>query len=366
MKVQVKISFKDKDVADVYIDESALPTQINVADNSTILEGVSGGTRGFQLSASTAAPVSKLDGKTPGFSSVGYLGIITSELSDAGGSCRVDIPFVLDGNTPENLYVEFDSAAKEYATYVSLESDYSMTWINIERNTSTLLVIPLAEFNLPDVLYDMRFVLHINGWSKANASIKITRIATYYTATYSGKDIISTSNSENSFDTQMQISPGICEQYIDVRLYDRIGALRQFARTDKLTPDYTISISALDGMDTYEMGTYIISEWSIDSTSSEVGVSGRDKSYLFEKINIKRSTIANRTLDNLINILFAQAEGMAWKYQDAETRQRCEEILVPDNWYLASDLYTMLNKICALGMLRIYWLIDAFVIGRCC
>lgn len=366
MRVQVKISFKDKDVASVYIDESTLPAQINVANSDAVIEGLSRGTRGFQLSTSTDNPVSKLDGNATAFPSTGYAGIITSELSADDGTCDISIPFTLTGNAPENLYIEFDSIAKEYATDLLLTNNYNDYSTAISDNKETLLIIPLAELRLPTALQDVQFTLNIRKWSKGNASIKVTRLATYYVATYTGRDIISTDNSENSFDSQMQITPGICEQYIDIQLYDRSGVLRAFARSGKLTPDYTISITALDNDDIYEMGNYIVSEWSLSSTSSVVGVSGRDKSYLFEKINTKRSTIADRTLDDLIVILFAQASNVPWRYQDAETQERCQSILIPNNWYLASNLYTMLDKICALGMLRIYWFIDAFIIGRCC
>lgn len=366
MRVQVKISFKDKDAAGVYIDENTLPAQINVANSNAVIEGLSKGARGFQLSASADNPVSKLDGSSTAFPTSGYPGIITSALSAEDGSCDISILFTLTGNTPENLYIEFDWAAKERAIDFTLSNSYNTYTISQTDNTETLLVIPLKNLYLPTTLQDVQFTLRITKWSKGNASIKITRLSTDYVAVYTGRDIINTSNSENSFDSQMQITPGICEQYIDAQLYDRSGALREFARTDKLTPDHTINISAIDGDTVYDMGSYIIAEWLFDSTSSVVGVSGRDKSYLFEKINIERSTISERTLDDLITILFAQATDVPWRYQDAGTRERCQSIVIPDNWYLASDLYTMLTKICALGMLRIYWVTDAFIIGRCC
>lgn len=366
MRVQVKISFKEKDVANVFIDESTLPAQINVANSNAVITGLSKGARGFQLSSSTDSPVSVLDGSSTAFPSTGYPGIITSELSAADGTCDISIPFTLTGSTPDNLYIEFDHASKEYATDILLTNNYNTWGITRSNNKEMLLIIPLASMYLPSTLNGVQFTLRITKWSKGNSSIKITRLSSYYSTIFTGRDIISTSNSENSFDSQMQITPGICEQYIDTQLYDRNGTLKTFAQSGKLTPDYVINISAIDGEDVYEMGSYIISEWNFNGTDSVVGVSGRDKSHLFEKINTVRSTIADRTLDALITILFAQAADVPWRYQDTETQERCQSILIPDNWYLASDLYTMLNKICALGMLRIYWFVDAFIIGRCC
>lgn len=368
MRLQVKISFKQKDVAGVFISDDTLPGQINVSNSSAVDEGLSNGARGFQLSASVDKPISTLDGSARPFPAIGYQGIITSDLSGDDGSCLIKIPFTLSGNRPENLYINFDGVAKEWAVDFNIYTSVSEYTIECTDNTNAFLVLPLAQLQLPEALDNADFTLVITKWSKPNASIRITRLSTYYMATYNGKDIISTANSENLLDSQMQISPGICEQYADIQLYDRENVLRTFAVTSKLSSDYVLGLFAHDDTTdtTFDMGNYIISDWHFDGISSHVGVTGRDKSYLFEKINIERSTIANRTLDELINILFAQAAGMPWRYQDEETRLRCTQITIPDNWYLASNLYKMLNKICALGMLRIYWYIDTFVIGRCC
>lgn len=368
MRIQVKVNFKEKDVANVFLDEATLPVQTNVSNSDAIVEGVSNGYNGFQLSVGNANPVSRLDGSTRFYPVTGYPGLITMELSGEGGSCSTIIPFVLTGNTPENLYLNFDSVTKEHAVDFKITNNVTNYAITVTNNTSVLLVLPLKDLRLPSTLSNAIFTLKITKWSKPNSSIKITRLSTYYLAVYTGTDLKSVANSENLLDSQMQVTSGICEQYADVSVYDRYGVLRKFALTNKLTPDHVLSISAVDDADgiTYEMGSYIISDWNFDGISSTVGITCRDKSYLFEKINIERSVIADRTLDELINILFAQAPGMSWRYQDSETRTRCKAIVIPNNWYHASDLYTMLNKICALGMLRIYWYVDTFIVGRCC
>lgn len=368
MRIKVTINFNEKDVNDVYIDETALPALANVANARAALVGNSTGFNGFQLSENSEEPVSPLDGRTQLFPETGYPGIITSEVSGADGSCNIAIPFVLSGNTPAYIFISFNEATKEYASRFRLSTSISSKTYTVTDNTSTFVMIPLDVFELQGTLGLTTFTLTIYKWSKANASIKISAISTRYTLSYTGTDLLSVTNSENLLDAQMQIAPGICEQYADVSVYDRRGVLRKFALANKLTPDHALSIVAIDDADaiSYELGNYIISDWNFDGISSTVGISCRDKSYLFEKINIERAVIADRTLDELISILFAQATGMPWKYQDTETRTRCERIVVPNSWYHASDLYTMLNKICALGMLRIYWYIDTFIVGRCC
>lgn len=368
MRIQVKVNFKEKDVANVFLDEATLPMQTNVSNSNAVVEGLSSGYKGFQLTANNANPISRLDGSTRLYPDTGYSGLITEELSGADGSCDTVVPFILTGNVPENLYLNFDSVTKEYAVDFTITNNVTSYAITVTNNTSVLLVLPLKDLNLPVALSNAIFTLRITKWSKPNSSIKITRLSTYYLAIYTGTDLKSVANSENLLDSQMQVTSGICEQYADVSVYDRYGVLRKFALTNKLTPDHVLSISAIDDANgfSYEMGSYIISDWNFDSISSTVGITCRDKSYLFEKINIERSVIADRTLDELINILFAQASGMSWRYQDSETQARCKAIVIPNSWYQASDLYTMLNKICALGMLRIYWYIDAFIVGRCC
>lgn len=363
---EVRIVFKDKDVAAVSLAAGSLPAQINVANPRVVVENTSKGFKGFQLSEKRNSPVSTLLGDYVAYPATGYQGIITQELSDANGGCNITISFSLSGAAPENLYIQFDAAAKEYAVNLTLTNNVNSKTITITNNTDTLLILNLATLKLPDVCNNLALTLNITKWSRANASIKITRLSTYWLAVYTGNSLKSFSCSENLFDSQMQLQPGICEQYADIVVYDRDNVLHDFALTEKLTADYPVNICASDDEGTeYDLGSYIVSDFNISATSSQVTIACRDRAYLFEKIDIARVAIADRTLEDFINILFAQAKNMPYRYQDSETLGRCQNIKVPNSWYLASDLYTMLTKVCALGMLRIYWYIDTFVIGRC-
>ena len=184
---------------------------------------------------------------------------------------------------------------------------------------------------------------------------------------FRGKDLISSSNSENLLDAQLSVTPGICEQYANIKLYDREGVLRRLALTQELTADYAVSIEAVDDSTdrVVVLGSYIIAEWQIEGNSSEIEVNGRDGSYLFDKIAVTRSIVQTRTVHDFLSEAFALVPGASWRYQDESTRTRCLSMSVPDGWYEEGDFYKMLNKICYLGMLRIYWFIDAFVVGRC-
>ena len=372
MRIQVQIGVKSSsdDAAEVVVDTSTIPEVINIAHSNAIAENTtmtSLGAAGFQLSPDDGHIVSKLNGSKKPFASSGYPGVCTRELTGINGTCNVAIPFKMTGKAPENLYINFDAVANEYAIAFSLTNSANANVIIVTDNKETFVALPLASLALPEVLANVEFTLRITKWSIANASVKLTLLSMYNYIIYDGKDLQSVSLSENLFDSQMQIVPGICEQYADIKVYDRNNVLRKLAANNKLHSDYLVNILAIDDTNaaTHQMGTYIVSDWNFDGISSNVGITCRDKSYLFEKIDIERSTIADRTLDELLNILFSQASNLPWKYQDDDTRAWCASIHVPNSWYLASDLYTMLNKVCALGMLRIYWYVNAFVVGRC-
>lgn len=368
MYIQVKISFKEDDVAIMRFLDEEMPELINVSNVDAVIEGVSDGYKGFHISPYYSRKMSTLDGTYNLYPSSGYPGIITKEISDADGVCDISVPFHLDGTSPQNLYLNFDSVAGEYAVDFTLTNSETFYTIDVTGNTSTSWIFDLTQLQLPATLSDVTFTLLITKWSRPHASIKITRLSPYYILVYTGRDLKSVVASENLLNAQMNITPGICEQYANITVYDRRGILRNFARLNQLSQDYIATISAVDDVngDTYELGNYIIADWILESTSSTVGITCRDQSYRFEKIRIERSSVADRSLDDLLGEFFAEAKGVSWRYLDVETRARCEQIIVPNSWYLASDLYTMLNKLCALGMLRIYWYIDTFVVGRCC
>lgn len=377
MRIQVRLGIKSNDdtsdTSKVILDTANFPKVINVAHSELIAEDTSAealGAAGFQLSPDDGRIVSKLDGSRKPFASTGYPGVCTSRLSiNDDDAWYIDIPFKILGKTPENLDIRFDSIVNEYAVEFSLTNEYNNKTITVTDNKEALVTLPLESLALPETLDNVGFTLKITKWSIANASVKLTMLSTstYGYIVYNGKDLQSVSISENLFDSQMQIVPGICEQYADIKVYDRNNVLRKLAANNKLHSDYLVNIIAIDDTNavTYQMGTYIVSDWNFDGISSDVGITCRDKSYLFEKIDIERSTIADRTLDELLNILFSQASNLPWKYQDDDTRAWCASVHIPNSWYLASDLYTMLNKVCALGMLRIYWYVNAFVVGRC-
>lgn len=361
MRVAVKINFTNTTYTELTSPESE-GGQINVSNLDSIINETSFGFKGFQLSG-----ISKLDGSTKFFPSTGYPGYISANKSDSEGNISDVIRVTFSGEFPAYIYITFDQNAKERATNFTVSNDQNDTVATIQNNSNTSVAIASELLGLSGYTGTVTLSFIFTKWSKSNSCIHITSISTDQQPVFTGADLISINCSENLFDAQMQITPGICEQYANITVYDRGKLLHERAKSGLLTADYTLEISAIDDTtsEQKELGTYIISEWGIYSNKSEVNITCRDKTYLFEKINIARSGIKDRTLHDLLDILFSQAPGMPWMYDDNTTMQRCKNIVLPNNWYVASDLYTMLNKVCALGMLRIYWYIDTFIVGRC-
>lgn len=363
MRVQVVLNFRSDADTNIYWGNVGQPPQSNVSNPDEIFKGVPSGFAGFQLDV-----VPSLGGQFFFYPPEGYKGLVSSTLSDASGYINYTIPFHISGIIPERLYVSFDNISKEYATNFTLKNTYRGTSVTISNNTSTFVEIPMDKLDAGATFSGIKFELMITKWSKPNSSVKITGLSPFVTCIFTGRDLVDFECSENILDAQLSLETGICEQYANISVYDRINIIHYFAQKGKLAADHFVTIQAVDDNDgtTHELGTYIASEWNVQADNSSVAITCRDKSYLFPKINIVRSSIADRTIDDLLNILFNQAPGMTWQYKDEETQQRCAQIVVPNSWYLASDLQTMLNKICALGMLRIYWYLDTFLVGRCC
>lgn len=364
MRVKVVIDFGNTTGTQFEALPENWPEQINVQAEADIAEMLhndgSRGYRGFQFNST------KLDGSYKFFDLTGYPGIITRQMSDAYGvfASPVEIDFTVNTQSPKIIWISFDSMCKEYATKFSIVQK-AMGWhIDIEDNKATVIGVPMAALLIPT---GATLTLQIHEWSKPNASAKVTKISPYSKAEYTGKDLIDFVCSENLLDSNLAIQSGICEQYADVSVYDRDSMLHACAYNDILVDDYKVVIYALNDAthDQYTLGTYYVSDWDINGSSTEVGISSIDISYIFDKINVPAVPIKDRTVDDMLTLFFGYAQDVNWKYFDDETAEYCKSIMTPDSWFRAGTLRELLNKICAIGMLRIYWYINKFIVARC-
>lgn len=365
MYPKIKIEFTTLDTtAEARIEYVSASPQINLSNapyiaipqNSNPLK------KGFQLSPNSSTVVSPLNGRYTYFGSDGYPGFASKTLY-GGSAIDATVTFRINNVVPTQLYITFDTASGEYAPSYYLSNNQNAYVVNVSDNNSVVSAVSITSMGLTP---GAQVTLHITSWSTLNKSIKVTNISglSYIYEMY-GSSLIDFKCSENLMDSQLSVEPGICEQYANITVYDRGNILRDRAMRGTLEDDAQVTLSSVDNSVETILGTYFVSEWNVNSNSSNVIINCRDKSYIFSKINVARSTIATRSVHDLLVTLFAYATNISWQYKDVDTQTRCEQIVIPNSWWLASDLYTMLNKICAVGMLRIYWYIDRFIVGRC-
>lgn len=196
-----------------------------------------------------------------------------------------------------------------------------------------------------------------------------TRIVITFTdgvvANYDDNSILTFNCSENMTDSNLNVTPGVCEQYSEISLYDRSNFLHERAYEGK-TDDAKIECYFIDNEGTETiLGTYYSSEWNIDGDNKVVKVKGRDKTYILDGVSIPGlDRNGTKTLHQLITLLFQNMHDYAWAYLDEDTRTRCNAISIPNCWFNTSSLRDILDKICYLGMLRIFFLNDIFYVGR--
>lgn len=373
MRISININLNDNENKTyAYIDEDMLPVDgfINVS-NYDILdpmwEQIVPGVKGFQLSESSDNIVSTLDGSYglfPGLNSYENIGIITRAISGSDGSFQtpVDIKFILRGSGNKCLYICFDKASGEYAQEVDFKIGDLSTHIS---NDSVFMPISLKEYEeyLDD--YDGVVVtLNVTKWSKPNSSIKISYIGCHYNDTFYENTIKSFECSEHALGSQMRVQPGIVEQYADISLYDKYNTLHRLAEINLFDCEAEVSIDVCYDDVIQNLGRYTSKDWSVQ-LDPIVKLQCTDSMSRFENIFINGLNINFRSLDDLIRAVFAKIPDFEWSYLDIDTYMYCKSILLPNNWVSPDKLLNIINKICAVGMLRIYFHLNYFYVMRC-
>jgi hypothetical protein len=405
MRVQAKINFNRTSDFILWLDGIGDLVESNVSNADNVLNNDElDGYKGFQLAGDYAAQPSLLDGTYAFFDDSGYPGYLSGVLSASARGFLLSSGYsnflaILDGNSlffdnnltrepsefayqfineitihvyikgkyPKQIYLTFDTTTNEYP--VNFDIEYPNVWQAVRNNTSSVVTIPVREDMEAEESpsWGNALILHFYDWCAPGKSFQLTRISANYGAIYSGADLISITCSENLLDAQMKIAPGIVEQYADISIYDRDGVLHELALQDELIGDHKAQITAIDDTTevTYFLGSYTVASWDISSESSVVSATCRDPSYIFEKRDVPSIPIQDRSVDDMLNLAFGYAGNVSWQYIDEDTRLYCMKVVTPHSWFYAGTLLTMLKKICSLGMLRIYWSINKFIVARC-
>lgn len=382
MRLKTTMDFKGNNSARLEFRELEQITEfINVSHLDDVLSVPNGneGFKGFQLSDTVTDPLTPLDGTYKFFDDEkGYSGIITNAItrktSSSDGyaiesedsSQKVCIRFHISNEMPEIFFIVFDTVSSEYAPYFIIYGENAAQGTAIYNNTSPVVILNVKDGLLGDVSLDDTFRLEISYWSKPNTSIKVSRIATYPRFEFNSKDITKMLCSENLFDSALHIRPGICEQYATIDVYDRYGVLHSMYIREELTKKNEVSIYAIDDAEqkTYLLGSYMIASADAECDNNIVTIECEDNSRIFEEINVPALPVQDRTCDKMLSILF-ETVNKPWKYIDNETANLCKSIKTPNSWSESSSAAVLLEKICILGMLRVYWYIDTFVVARC-
>ena len=367
MRIEVEIDFQfnmgsTAQLENVTVQPSA---QSNVANPAQIIssEGAQG-FKGFHFADTLGEWPATANGTYKYYKEEGYKGFLSRNLSKEDFTTDVSLNFYLRNQIPDFIFITFDNVCNEYATRMRIKNNKNSNTMII-NNRSYKAMIPLKWLGTISVT-DLIITIDILEWNKTFKGVKITKLSTNYIGNYTGGEIINLVCSENLLDKQLNISAGICEQYADIKLYDRDQLLRQFARQEILLEQRTVTIKAIsDNEMPYILGTYYVDEWQVDSNSSEVNLICTDIFKALENIFITPLPIAMRSVDAMLQTIFGQANIAGWRYIDSTTETYCKNIKTPNSWFYIDDLLESLIKVCLLGQLRVYWHIDAFIIARC-
>lgn len=188
--------------------------------------------------------------------------------------------------------------------------------------------------------------------------------------TLASKDIVNASFSSNSTDSNLSLSPGICEQSASITFYDpdkQVEGL--FASGTNTTSSISFNVYDSSG-NVVDTRYFTSSQYSFDDDKGTCTIECTDSIDFLNNILLERLPPQSTTftLNDLItqtlnkNLLPA---GKKWSYQDSDTREWCKNITLAKAWYDAQSLYDLLIKICNVGMLRIYTISNNLYIMRC-
>lgn len=369
MREQITLNIPVNVNVKIQLQEDSLPAQCNVSNISNVSSASDTfGYAGFHVSESTSRVITPLSGQYKLYdSSVGYPGFISQKISASNNvvSPTMELSFNMTGGLADYITILFDEALHEYATdfkvILNVGSDQHV--FDITDNNSVFVLVPLHSLHLSTATA-ATVILQITKWSKPNKNIKIVQFTPELTLRFSGKDIYNFTCSENSMDSKLSLTPGIVEQYADIELYDRQGTLRQIIGEGKLddVAQCKINIYAVDQETSYFLGSYRVKNWEAQTSAARVSITCDDVFASFENIEVPAISIQTRTLDEWINIMFNYANITSWRYANTSTEQMCKNITLYNSWAKPGNLYEFINKICAIGLLRMYYFEGQFII----
>lgn len=170
-------------------------------------------------------------------------------------------------------------------------------------------------------------------------------------------NLISFDCSENSKDSNLSPQPCVIEQNASVTFYDKGDIFRK--KVQAFNADFfmgsRIEINAINNEVTNNLGIYLLSDMTIDGTDRNITVKGIDKTYSLDNVYTSVLTLKNRTVKDFLDEIFDTLPGESYSFWDNETEERCNNISLVNSFLQLQTAKNALNKVCALGMINIFY-----------
>lgn len=363
MRTQVKIHVNSN--TDTSLQVNTECEQLQVSNLEMIVNASPSGFNGFRVS-NTDVVLSKLDASDTLFPEKGYPGFISREIAreDSYFTNPPYIDVMLSRARSRYLYIAFDNVSHEFAKVIRVVASIGTQFDMQISSWQNLYAIDLQNLYIPSDSTNVTVSLYFLSWSVPYGNAKVTSISLDATLVFDGSNIIRYENSMYKMDTQLSITPGINEQFADIELYDRYGTVHRLAQEGLLDENQSVTISIFDdeGIE-ISADEYFTKDWDIQASQSRFSVNCTDNSQSLKNYTVGDWPLAQRTLDSMLKLVFNRANNTSWRYNNENTKLLCQRIHDTRNWFNTTDVYTMLQKICTAGMLRIYWYKGIYVVA---
>lgn len=337
-------------------DDASNVSNLDMLVNNTSPSSI----KGFHISGDIKRSI--LDGSYAMYAKEGYSGYCSKSISDAEGS--IDLTLTISpksddgwGKIPKYLTITFDKLEDAFPTeFIVSNSENTLKIAKI--NSFRTVCIDLDELHILST--KTKILVKFTKLSEPYSNLKIQQIAFAKAGVYTDNIIKKFRCSEQLLDTTFNINPCVITQYAEIVFKDKYGEFKKLANADALGDNLNVDIY----IDNNLIGTYVTDEWSVQAHNTEVTLNCVDPSNVFDRIEVPRLPVQKRTLGDLLQIGFGCAT-VSWRYIDTETEQYCTSIVQHDSWLAATTLATYFKMVCMLGLIRIYWHINHFIVARC-
>ena len=179
-------------------------------------------------------------------------------------------------------------------------------------------------------------------------------------------DLISFDCSLNLKNANLDFTTGIIEQSASLKFYDRGNVFKNLIMQDreevynKARVDFYVNYKGIDTL----LGSYILEEVAVSSDNNETEIKCIDPSYTFDSYMVSYIPLKSRNVVELLDIAFTRLN-QPYAFLDEETKERCLSIQVAYSYVNNLNCKELLEHICSLAMLNIYYDKGIYKVGRC-